>query len=161
MYSANLENELIVVDIISTLADWASIQLDIDETKVKSAAIVAQRVDLKRILKDDLARCKDPQTEADEELRELVVPALCYYTYARCLSMNRGVLTDGGYAIEEGSADREDVKATVNEIRSIGAVFLNSAVEFLQEEDPETEVSDEGIVTGVRVFGGEENRASN
>jgi len=162
MYNASLENNLISSDIVSLMADHCSIQLDIDETKIKSAAKVAQDLDLKRVIKqENLDRCINPDGEADEELRDLVIPAWCYFTYARCLKMFQGTLTDGGYVVEGEAESRNAAKSAANEMSSIAEVYLASVVEFLEEEDPATEVTAENINPRVRVFGGEENRATN
>ncbi len=42
MYSLGLENKLISSDIAEMMQDYVSIQLDIDNTKIKAAALVAQ-----------------------------------------------------------------------------------------------------------------------
>ncbi len=50
MYNVNLENRLISSDIDDIMQDYVSIQLDIDNTKIKAAALVAQEMDIKRTI---------------------------------------------------------------------------------------------------------------
>jgi hypothetical protein len=50
MYDVRLENRLISTDIADMMTDYVSIQLDIDNTKIKAAAMVAQEMDIKRII---------------------------------------------------------------------------------------------------------------
>lgn len=168
MYNLGLENKLIASDVAEMLQDYVSIQLDIDNTKVKAAALVAQEIDIKRVIgQANLERCimPDPYDSdlpaADIALRELVIPAWCYYTYARCLSMFQGTYTDSGYAVEEGAANRDAAKTVANEIKGIGDSFMLSVVEFLEAEDPNTVADDEKLSPRIRSFGGQERRASN
>lgn len=161
MYNARLENQLMIVGIVDAMQDYCSIQVNIDESKVKAAALIAQKIDLKRTLKDDLNRCLDPQTEADLELKELVIPALCYFTYSRCLRLFQGVLTDGGFLIEGEAADKNIARAVANEMSAVAESFLQEAIDFLKLENPNTEVTEATMTPQVRVFGGEEWRASN
>lgn len=162
MYNSGLENKLIVVDIVNVMQDYCSIQIDIDETKVKAACNVAQEIDLKKTLKStNLNRCINPETEADEALKELVIPPLCYYTYARCLSMFPGTFTDSGYTTETEAEDKNVAKSVSNEMHSIAGSFMEAVIEFLEEEDPNTESNDDELSPNINVFGGEEIRASN
>lgn len=50
MYDIRLENKLISPDIADLMQDYVSIQLDIDNTKIKAASLVAQEMDIKRII---------------------------------------------------------------------------------------------------------------
>jgi hypothetical protein len=50
MYDSRLENNLILVDIVSTMGDYTSLQPDIDEAKVKAAENIAQSLDIKKVL---------------------------------------------------------------------------------------------------------------
>lgn len=162
MYNSSLENKLIIVDIADVMSDHVSIQIDIDETKIKAAAIVAQNIDIKRILKqDNLDRCISPQDESDEELKALVVPALCYFTYSRCLKMFQGTFTDSGYIVEAEAEARNASKSVANEMFSIGEAFLQDAIDFLGEDEEATQPEVENMTPRVRIFGGGENRASN
>ena len=158
MYNSRLENELIVPDIADAMQDYTSIQLDIDPTKVKAAALAAQKIDISRVIgKENIIRCVEPQTEADDELRELIIPALCYYTYARSLKMFQGTLTDSGYMAEGEALDRNTAKSVANEMNSIAEVYLNDVIEFLAKESPEEEEEQKSKLTpGIRVVGGKE-----
>jgi len=162
MYNANLENQLISVDIPLLMQDYTSIQLDIDESKIKAAAWVAQRIDLKAIGKKNIERCREPQNEVDEELRDLVIPAWCYFTYYRSLRMFQGTLTDGGFSVESDAESTNAAKTASNTIKSIAEEFLKDVLEFINAENPQSsQIDTKDIVTGIRVFGGKENRGSN
>lgn len=162
MYSANLENQLIVVGIVDALQDYCSIQANIDESKVKAAALIAQKLDIKRVIKEEgLARCIDPQSEADHALRELVIPALCYFTYARCLKHFHGVFTDGGYVVEGEATDHGAAKSIANDMMAVGEAFLKEATDFMKLEEKPVIIDESQITPRVRVFGGEEYRSSN
>ncbi len=91
MYKAVTENQLIISDIASVMSDYTSIQIDIDERKVKAAALVAQRIDIKRLVNqsvlDRLIDVGQEYSDTDQQLLELIIPPLCYYTYYRCLLM--------------------------------------------------------------------------
>ena len=165
MNSVNLENALISVDIVDLLQDYCAIQLDIDSTKVKAAAHVAQTIDITRVIgATNLERIKNPLDSVDDAIRELAIPAWCYYTYSRCLKMFNGTLTDSGYVISEDAERALDVvgKAS-NEAYSIAEVYMQLLVEALDGETPtESDDIDQGLFTPqIRVFGGEENRGSN
>lgn len=165
MNNANLENALISVDIVDLLQDYCAIQLDIDSTKVKAAAHVAQTIDITRIIgATNLERIKTPQDDADDAIRELAIPAWCYYTYSRCLKMFNGTLTDSGYIISE-DAERAlgVVRKASDEAYSIAEVYMQLLVDALDDETPtDTDNVDQGLFTPqIRVFGGGENRGSN
>lgn len=164
MNNVNLENLLISVDIVDLLQDYVGIQLDIDSTKVKAAAMVAQKIDLKRTIgTDNVTRCREPQNEADEALRDLVIPAWCYYTYSRSLKMFNGTLTDSGYVLSEDAEKAQSAaKKTAESHYSVAEVFIIEAIDFINAESTTDEDIDEGVLTPkIRVFGGQENRASN
>lgn len=162
MFNAHLENQLIRSDITDVMQDYVSIQIDIDNTKVKAAALVAQNVDLKRIIKKaGLQRCVTPVTDADRELLELVIPAWCYFTYYRCLTMFQGTFTDSGYSTESEADDRNASKSVANNIKSIAETFMLDVMEFLDKENPNDKIDVRKITPRVRVYGGQERRASN
>lgn len=168
MYSLGLENKLIETEIADIMQDYVSIQIDIDITKIKAAALVAQEIDIKKIIGAvnlnrviQLDIYDDNTVQADKDLRELILAPWCYYTYARCLSMFQGTFTDSGYAIEEGAASKDDAKSVANEMKGIADSFMLAVVEFLETEDPNTVADDEKLTSRIRTFGGEENRASN
>lgn len=165
MYNSSTENQLIIHDIDYTMQDYVSIQLDIDNTKVKAAALVAQNIDIKRLIgKVNLERCIN-QTEAssaaDQELKALIVPALCYFTFARCLRMFQGTFTDSGFILQDEGAGVNTAKSVANEMKSIAEAYMQTVIEFLEDEDPNTEADKDKLSPRIRVFGGEENRASN
>lgn len=164
MNNVNLENNLISVDIVDLMQDYVSIQLDIDSTKIKAAANIAQTIDIYRLLGSaNLERIKDPQNDADDALREAVIPAWCYYTYSRTLKMFNGTLTDSGYVISE-DAERGIKQAgkDAEEAYSVAEVFMNVAIDLLNAESEDDEDIDKDLLTPrIRVFGGEENRGSN
>lgn len=168
MYNIGLENKLIETEVADLMQDYVSIQLDIDITKIKAAAMVAQEIDIKKIIgATNLNRViqldvyDDSTAQADIDLRELLLAPWCYYTYARCLSMFQGTLTDSGFAIEEGAATKDAAKAQANEMKGIADTFMLAVVEFLETEDPNTDADDEKLTSRIRTFGGVENRSSN
>lgn len=163
MYDSNLENQLISLDIADILQDYVSIQMDIDHTKIKASAYTAQRIDIQRVIgKDNVDRCSDPQTDADQALRDLVIPAWCYYTYSRALKMHQGNLTDSGYMIEPEATDKNVAKSVAVEHSSIADVFMQDVIAFLEEESTESgQEMEDKLSPKIRVFGGCEQRASN
>ena len=165
MNDVNLENSLISPGITDLLQDYVAIQLDIDSSKVKAAAHVAQTVDMLRVIGSaNLGRIKDPQNEADDALRELAIPAWCYYTYSRCIKMFNGTLTDSGYVVSE-DAERglKEAEKNAAQIYSIAEVYMKVLIEAIDAEVDNIEADiDQTVMTSrIRVFGGEENRASN
>lgn len=168
MYNSKLENRLIASDIADIMGDYVSIQMDIDDAKIKAAALVAQEIDISRVItKANLDRVIDLDIydesipDADLALRELILAPWCYYTYARCLKMFQGTFTDSGYAVETEAASREAAKMVAEEIKSIGDSFMLQVTEFLEAENPNTDADDRKLTSRVRTFGGVENRGSN
>lgn len=163
MFNARLENQLIVPEIADAMQDYTSIQLDIDDTKIKAAALAAQKLDIARVIgRENIIRCVELETEADEELRELIIPALCYYTYSRSLKMFQGTLTDSGYATEAEAESRNLAKSVANEMDSVAEVFLKDVIEFLALENPEQEEEQKQKLTpSIRVVGGREHWSNN
>ena len=168
MYNIDLESRLISSDITELMQDYVSIQLDIDSRKVKAAALVAQEIDITRIItKPNLDRVIDLNVydetvpQADAALFKLLLAPWCYYTYARCLSMFQGTFTDSGYAVEAEATDKDAAKAVANEMKSIGDSFMLLVTEFLEAEDESTLADDRKLAPRIRVMGGQENRASN
>lgn len=162
MFSSALENQLIEVGVVDLLQDYCAIQPDIDETKVKAAALVAQNIDVKRVLTQaNLDRCVDPQNEADESLKALVIPAWLYFTYTRLIKMFQGNFTDGGLVTEVESEGRLAAKSMANEMQSIAETYLTDVVAFLNAENPSDPIDETKLTPKIRVFGGNEYRASN
>lgn len=168
MYDVNLESRLISSDIADMMQDYVSIQLDIDTTKIKAAALVAQEIDIARVItKANLDRVIDLDIydetipEADLQLRALLIAPWCYYCYSRCLTMFQGTFTDSGYAVEAEADSRDAAKAVANEMKSIGDSFMLLVTEFLQSEDSSTLADDRKLAPRIRIMGGKENRASN
>lgn len=168
MYNIGLENRLISTEVAELMQDYVSIQLDIDNAKIKAAALVAQEVDITRVItKANLDRVigidvgDDDVPAADRSLYELLIAPWCYYTYARCLTMFQGTFTDSGYAIETEAESRAGAKEVAKEMESIGDSFMTLVHEFLEAENPDTKSDDTKLSGNIRVFGGKENRASN
>ena len=165
MNSIDLENSLISPDVCDLMQDRISVQLDIDQTRVKAAAHIAQTVDLARVIgKANVERCINPATNADDTLKELVIPAWLFYTNARMLRMFNGTLTDSGYVVSE-DAERGAKQASkdADESYSVAEVYLESALDFLDAETPSTsdDIDRTTLTPKIRVFGGQENRGSN
>tara|TARA_R110002051_G_scaffold317741_1_gene399256 strand:+ start:430 stop:960 length:531 start_codon:yes stop_codon:yes gene_type:complete len=176
MYSGLNENALILPDIADALKDYCSIQYDIDDGKCKAAALIAQSIDIKRIIgEDNLNRCiTDPAateepTTADKELKALIIPALCYYTYSRLLLLFHTTFTDSGLtsSTDDGAEERNAAKSMAKEVKSVAESFMVDVIEFLEEEadsDPTIDGSDiksKNLTPKIRTFGGGERRASN
>lgn len=168
MYDVNLENKLIASNIDEIMQDYVSIQLDIDNTKIKAAALVAQSIDITRVItKENLDRVvgldiyDESIPAADLALRELILAPWCYYTYSRCLTMFQGTFTDSGYTTEAEAESRNAAKSVGQEMKAIGDSFMLLVTEFLENEDPNTKADDEKLSSRIRTFGGKENRASN
>lgn len=165
MYNSFAENELIIPDIADVMADYTSIQLDIDERKIKAALLVAQRVDVKKIIGkaniDRVTRQEDDASDADKALLQSLIPPLCYYTYARCLLMFQGVLTDSGYIVEgENEAETlNNARSQAKQIKGVAEDLMQDVIEFLEKENPSnTDVDSSKLTPRVRVFGGKESR---
>ena len=167
MYSANNENQLILPNIDLALQDYVSIQLDIDNTRIKAAALLAQNVDLRRLIgKENVSRLVETfdneLSESDEELLDLIIPSYCYFTYSRLLLTFHGSYTESGYTNEELSAVRNEAKSVSKEMKAIAESLMEDAFEFLRKENPnDVEVDESKLTPRIRVFGGCENRASN
>lgn len=162
MYNSSNENMLIDVDIVNIMEDYTSIQVDIDETKVKAAALAAQRSFIKPIIgKVNLKRCVEPTTEADEDLKELIIVPWCYYTYYQCLTMFQGTFTDSGYIVEGDANTAVLAKNQANNIKAIGDTAMQDVLDFLEEENPNDDSIVEDLVPRIRVMGGKEKRGSN
>lgn len=169
MYNQNNEKQLIIVDIAQSLIDWCSIQPDIDSSKIQAAEFIAQKVDLKRLIGEaNVKRCidplnlDDPPPQADVELRELVIPALAYFTYSRLLRMFPGTFTDGGYIIDKEASDKGVTANVSNEYKAIAETFMEDVFTFLKTETPDDKkVKKENLTPSIRAFGGNEFRGSN
>ena len=163
MNNVELENSLIVVNMSDVMLDYVALQPDIDETKVKAAAIMAQTVDIKRLIgAANIQRCVDPQTEEDNALKSIIIAPLCYYTYSRLLRNFHSSYTESGYTIEELAASRNEAKSVANEMVAVAEVGMQEVVEFLELENQNDEnVKPENMTPTIRIFGGQENRASN
>ena len=165
MYNSNLENSLISPDIVDIMQNYVSIQLDMDDTRLKAAATIAQTIDISRVIGvDNLERVKDPQNAADDALRYLVIPAWAYYTYARMLKMFNGSLTDSGYIVSEDAArGAKQAAKDSDESYGVAEVYLALALDFLDAETTTAadDIDRTTLTPKIRVFGGQENRGSN
>lgn len=168
-YNPDNLKKLVAVDIAQVMIDYCSIQPDIDYSKLQAAELVAQKMDLERLItKANVARCMDPNyrdtppSSADLELRELVLIPLAYYTYARALEMFAGTLTDSGYSIEPGASTKGEAGNTANAYKATAVTFMEDVLDFLKAETPTIQKPDiKKKVPSIRTFGGQENRASN
>jgi len=163
MNGIELENSLISPDVCDLMQDRISVQLDIDQTRVKAAAHIAQTVDLSRVIGvANVQRCINPQSDADDTLRDLVIPAWLFYTNARMLRMFNGTLTDSGYVVAEEASSKQASK-DADESYSVAEVYLELALDFLDAETPTAsdDIDRTTLTPKIRVFGGQENRGSN
>lgn len=162
MYNPNLEEALLLPDIADRLTDYVGIQLDIEPTRVKASCLVAQDLDVKFVIGDDnWDRCFDDtngnnSVTYSEELYNLVIPALCFFTYARLVSMMQGSVSDSGMAVEEGALSIDEAKSASKQYRAIGETYLGKVVDWLKDEDGGTEATMTKSISRVRRFGGEE-----
>lgn len=166
MFNPKLESQLIEINIVEVMGDFVSIQPDIDESRVQAAELAAQKADIKRLIGAvNLARCISPaEGSEDEKLKELLIPSLCYFTYARLLKMFPGTFTDGGFTIAEGATETGTSKSIANEHSSLAETFMQDVFDFLELEDgneDDPDVRPEDMTLRIRVFGGKETRASN
>ena len=176
MYNGINENALILPDIADALKDYCSIQFDIDDTKCKAAELIAQTIDIKRIIgADNLSRViEDPtgervMTTADKELQALIIPPLCWYTYSRLLLLFHTTFTDSGLvsATDDGAEERNAAKSLAKECKGVAETLMIDVMDFLEEEaenDPAIEdsgLTGKSLTPRIRVFGGSESRGSN
>ena len=169
------ENALILPDITLALQDYCSIQADIDDVKCKAAELIAQNIDIKRLIGiENLNRCiVDPtvtaeRSTADKELTALIIPPLCYFTYSRLLLMFHTTFTDSGLitSADDGAEQRNAAKSLSKEVKGVAESFMIDVFEFLEEEaDNDPTITDtskpENLTPSIRVSGGREFRGSN
>jgi hypothetical protein len=165
MFDAVRENNLIVIDPVDTMLDYTSLQPDIDSTKIKAAWSIAQDIDVTRVVgKKYVDIAKDPINDIEDGVKDLMIKALCYYTYHRCLTMFQGTLTDSGYMQDEGTADRNSAKSVANEVKSVGDEYMADLITYISDNFPKEENENEmkeKLQPRIRVFGGKEMRGSN
>ena len=160
MYSSNLENELIIIDIEDVLQDFVSIQFDIDSTKLKAAQKLAIDLELTKFMsRENIDRCidqPDDASEADKNLLKLVVPALCHFTYEKCLTYFQGALYDAGWSTENQVSSRAEAKNQSVLANSFGNQYMQSVVKFLEEENPNADTTIVESRPSTQAIGGEE-----
>lgn len=164
MYSSENENDLIVTDVVQVMLDAVGLQQDINEVKCKNSWLIAQEVDMERILdKSTFDRCRTPLTEQDNKLRRLVLKALSFYAYARLLKGNQGVFTDGGYTVEKEATNINATNSVYNYHYSLGDVYMTKIIDFLKLENPQLDNTKlkTKLVPRIRKVGGREHRGSN
>ena len=166
MYSSRLENQLIFPDIADVMEQYVSIQRDIDEIRIKAASLIAQNIDIERVIgADNVARVIEKEGEviegADLELKNLLEAPLSYYTYSRLLLSFQGNYTDSGFEVDQLAVSRNEAKSVSKEMKGIGEAFMQKVIDFLEAENPNTEASGSKLTPRIRVFGGRECRASN
>lgn len=165
MYNPENELALLLPDIADRLTDYVGIQLDVEDTRVKAACLVAQDLDIKFVITDDnWDRCFEDTNENDnveysEDLYNLVVPTLCFFTYARLVSMMQGSYSDSGMTVEEGALSINEAKSASKQYRAIGESYLAKVVEWLEDEDSTTEATMDKSILRVRSFGGQERQS--
>lgn len=161
----SLEEKLIFQDINDIMQDYTSIQPDIDDQRVKAACLLAQNVDIKRLIgQNNIDRCLNPTTDFENELVEKIEPPICYYTYARLLNSFQGSYSESGYSVEELALATAETKRLSNEIRSIAEEYMKEVLILLKDEsdtDDDSDIHDDKLVSSIHVMGGRESRASN
>lgn len=166
MYRGVNEVKLLRPDIVDLLQDYTSIQLDIDEKRVKAAALIAQNIDIGRVIsKEVLDRfiCVEESELSDEDLciYEHLIPAWCYFTYSRLLLMFHGSFSDSGFEIDTEGTDRNIAKSVSKEHKGVAEHYMEKVIECLPNSDCEKIHQKNKLVPRVRVFGGKERRSSN
>lgn len=159
MYNSQLENQLIILDIEDVMQDFVPIQFDIDPTKLKAAQKLAIDLELTKFIKQEhIDRCidQDDPSEADTKLLNLIVPALCHFTYEKCLSYFQGSLYNSGYSEEENAKTRAEAKSAASQANSFGNQYMTKVVEFLEAENPSEEKVVDSSPT-VEAIGGQEH----
>lgn len=162
MYNSQNELSLLLPDIADRMADYVGIQLDVDDTRVKAACLVAQDLDISFVITDaNWNRCFDEVdggTNADysEALYDLIIPVVCFFTYSRLVAMMQGNYTDSGMSVEEGALSINEAKAAAKQYRAIGEAYLGKVVKWLEAENSSTEATMEKSVLRVRSYGGQE-----
>lgn len=162
MYDIKLEDQLLFPDIGDRLSDYVGIQLDADDTRIKSACLMAQNLDIKRIIgKEYWDKCFEGNEEFNEEFFDIVTPALMYYTYARLIKLFQGNYTDSGYSIEGEVESLQATRTASKDYMAIAEVYMQEVISFIEGEKKELQIQPEEFIQRVRSFGGKENRASN
>ena len=162
MYNAQNELALLLPDIADRMADYVGIQLDVDDTRVKAACLVAQDLDISFVItKDNWSRCFEEvdgveNAKFSETLYDLIIPVVCFFTYSRLVSMMQGNYTDSGMSVEEGALSINEAKSASKQYRAIGESYLGQVVKWLEEENSSTEATMEKSILRVRSFGGDE-----
>lgn len=165
MYNPELELSLLLPDIADRLSDYVGIQLDVDDTRIKAACLVAQDLDIKFVItNDNWDRCfedtnENEDVEYSEDLYKLVIPALCYFTYSRLVSMMQGSYSDSGMSVEAGALSIGEAKSASKQYRAIGETYLGKVVDWLEGEDTTTEATMDKSILRVRAFGGSEQNS--
>ncbi len=165
MYNPQNELSLLLPDISERLTDYVGIQLDVDDTRIKAAALIAQDLDIKLVITDDnWDRCfedtnDNEDVEYSEDLYDLVVPTLCFFTYSRLVQHMQGSYTDSGMTVEEGALSMNEAKSASKQYRAIGESYLGKVVEWLEDENSATEATMDNSVLRVRSFGGQERNS--
>lgn len=164
MFDVRNENRIITQDVVQTLRDYVGVQPDINEQKIKAGWLIAQDLDVMRVVGIDIIkRCVEPENEQDEILKFLVMQACSFYCYARLLKMFQGTLTEGGFHIEKEATDRNTAKSTALEFEATGDTYMTAVIGFLEDEDPKLKEKrlTKKLAPTIRVIGGQERRASN
>ena len=162
MYNAQNELALLMPDIADRMADYVGIQLDVDDTRVKAACLVAQDLDISFVItKDNWNRCFEEidgvtNTSFSEPLYDLIIPVVCFFTYSRLVAMMQGNYTDSGMSVEEGALSINEAKSASKQYRAIGESYLGQVVDYLENENSSTKATMDKSVMRVRSIGGDE-----
>lgn len=159
------EIKVIIPDILPEMMKWCSIQPDIDETKLRAANVIAQRLDIKEVIGQvNIDRCIDLTEESPEKdlkLRSLLAPAICFFTYSRLLKLFPGTFTDSGYTIDKEASDKNVTRHTANDYSDTAVVFLKDALDYLALENPTSaNAMEKKVFKRIRTIGGRESIGS-
>lgn len=159
MYNPNLESKLIVINIEDIMQDFVSIQFDMDGTKLRAAQKLAIDLELTdHMTQANIDRCidqADDASEADVNLINLVVPALCHYTHMYLLKYFQGTQYDSGFGTDEKVASRTEANNASSLAQTFGNKYMEKVVAFLEAETPARVAPTR--IPNVSTFGGEES----
>ncbi len=69
--------------------------------------------------------------------------------------------TDSGLEFAELATSRNEAKSISNEMRAVADDFMKDVIEFLEEENPQSDIKEANLTIHVKSWGGKECRGSN
>lgn len=167
MNNLGRESLLIFPDIADIMHDYVPIQLDIDTTKIKAAALLTQRLDLFRLIGQKWMDCVTipfecvgdvDALESDDArmVRQLLEAPYVYYTYSRLILLYNHAFTESGAVLEEEAIDFNEAKKISNHWKSVAESLMEDVLHYIQcLDEPDKKICPSERVPGVIVIGGE------